>query len=252
MGTRDPSDYAGAKGQISKEHGGIDIRAEASNPIYAAMSGTVVGTSPDYGTVEIKHPGGWVTKYLHMGKFAVKSGDNVTAGDVIGEAGGIGKSGREVYNPHLHFEMIKDGTKVDPETVFQSYNGSQINRTRKQQIENASALGVGGPDFRPSITQQNIKEVLNNSTTEKVSVQMDDVVAELKKLQQLLGVLIKKSGGSNISVSAPSISGGDQSPKNTAVGSGDYDQKIENMFSQVGGMLSNFNIAATGMGTTVT
>ena len=60
--------------------------------------------------VKIRHNGTYQTNYGHMSKFAVKKGDKVRQGDVIGYVGSTGLS----TGPHVHYEMKKNGVKVNP------------------------------------------------------------------------------------------------------------------------------------------
>ena len=100
----------------SKNHRGIDFKGNWGDPVYAAADGIVELTSPNLGKVVIKHPDGTQTRYLHMSKFKVKQGDQVKAGQEIGAVGNIGPDGTpsRAYGNHLHFEVIENGTPVDP------------------------------------------------------------------------------------------------------------------------------------------
>lgn len=94
---------------------GIDIRAPVGTPIKAAADGTVIfvgGTRCcSYGLyVEVQHDGGFTTLYAHLASFAVASGDEVTAGTVLGFAGLTGRT----TGPHLHFEIELDGVRRNP------------------------------------------------------------------------------------------------------------------------------------------
>ncbi|MBN1628115.1 MAG: M23 family metallopeptidase [Deltaproteobacteria bacterium] len=94
-------------------HSGVDIAAEKGTPVKAAMSGKVVMSCkmPDYGNVvAVDHGSGIVTVYAHNEKNTVKAGDYVGKGDVIGRVGSTGRS----TGPHLHFEVRKNGVKIDP------------------------------------------------------------------------------------------------------------------------------------------
>lgn len=94
-------------------HSGVDIAAERGTEIKAAMSGEVVMSCkmPDYGNVvAVDHGKGIVTVYAHNEKNLVKLGDQVEKGDIIGRVGSTGRS----TGPHLHFEVRKNGTKIDP------------------------------------------------------------------------------------------------------------------------------------------
>ncbi|MYB41293.1 MAG: peptidoglycan DD-metalloendopeptidase family protein [Chloroflexi bacterium] len=94
---------------------GIDIRAPVGTPIKAAADGTVIfvgGTRCcSYGLyVEVQHDGGFTTLYAHLASFAVASGDEITAGTVLGFAGLTGRT----TGPHLHFEIELNGVRRNP------------------------------------------------------------------------------------------------------------------------------------------
>lgn len=100
----------------TKTHNGVDLAAPHGTRIRAAASGTVksVGSNPLLGRyVKIEHKNGFETTYGHMYRQAVKDGQKVSLGDVIGYEGSTGRS----TGPHLHFEIRKNGTPVDP-TIY--------------------------------------------------------------------------------------------------------------------------------------
>ena len=98
----------------SYNHGALDIGNRIGTPIYAADGGTVTyaGWYSGYGyTVEITHNNtGFVTLYAHCNALYVSAGDKVYKGEQIAAMGSTGIS----TGSHLHFEMRKNGTKVDP------------------------------------------------------------------------------------------------------------------------------------------
>jgi len=98
-----------------KFHEGIDIDAPLGAPVRAAAAGRVITADWNNGgyglEVEIDHFNGIVTKYAHLSKVAVKRGDLVTRGQIIGYVGSTGYS----TGPHLHYEVIENGIKVNPE-----------------------------------------------------------------------------------------------------------------------------------------
>ena len=99
-----------------KAHNGIDYRAPTGTPVYAAGAGRVTRSaySPANGHhVFIEHAGSIVTKYLHFSKRAVKQGDRVRQGQVIGYVGSTGLS----TAPHLHYEFVVNGVHRNPRTV---------------------------------------------------------------------------------------------------------------------------------------
>jgi len=97
-----------------KMHKGIDIAAPTGTKVYAAGSGKVLKiTSSDdgYGNcIVIEHGYGFVSRYAHLSSFKIKEGDEVKKGDLIGLVGSTGRS----TGPHLHYEIEKDGEKIDP------------------------------------------------------------------------------------------------------------------------------------------
>ncbi|CEH27608.1 Peptidase, M23 family [Aneurinibacillus migulanus] len=98
-----------------KLHAGIDIAGPMGDAIYSAQTGRVVfaGTMNGYGNaVVVYHGNGISTLYGHIrhGGIVVEVGQDVTVGQKIAEIGSTGRS----TGPHLHFEVIVDGQKVDP------------------------------------------------------------------------------------------------------------------------------------------
>ena len=94
-------------------HQGLDVGAPTGRPITAAKSGKVIvaGWSGGYGNlVVIDHGGGLSTAYAHQSRIAVKVGDPVTQGGLIGYIGSTGHS----TGPHLHFEVRVNGVARDP------------------------------------------------------------------------------------------------------------------------------------------
>ena len=96
-----------------RRHTGVDIAAPQGTPIAAAAAGKVVfaGRRGGYGnTVEIEHADGQRTRYAHAARLLVKVGDEVKPGQPIATVGSTGRS----TGPHLHFEVKKDGARIDP------------------------------------------------------------------------------------------------------------------------------------------
>jgi murein DD-endopeptidase MepM/ murein hydrolase activator NlpD len=94
-------------------HGGIDLAAPAGTPVLSLAPGRVatVGDRGGYGLrIEVEHAGGWTTTYSHLSGADVVPGDPVRRGQRIGVVGSSGRS----TGPHLHFEALRSGVKVDP------------------------------------------------------------------------------------------------------------------------------------------
>ena len=102
-------------------HFGMDFSAPRKTKIYATGDGTVTradSRAAGFGKhVRIDHGFGYVTIYAHMDRYVVVKGDKVKRGDLIGY---VGSSGRSVA-PHLHYEIVKDGVKINP---INFYSGS--------------------------------------------------------------------------------------------------------------------------------
>ena len=97
-------------------HGGVDFGAGWGSPIVAAADGQVVraGWAGGYGRqVRIAHAGGLTTSYSHMSSIVAESGGYVHAGQIIGYVGSSGLS----TGPHLHYEVTRDGERVNPLAV---------------------------------------------------------------------------------------------------------------------------------------
>ena len=111
-----------------KRHWGMDFSAERGSPIYATGDGKISradNRAAGFGNhVRIDHGFGYVSIYAHMDKIAVRKGNRVKRGDVIGY---VGSSGRSVA-PHLHYEIIKDGKKINP---INFYYGNMIRQERE-------------------------------------------------------------------------------------------------------------------------
>lgn len=110
-----PRDYG------SGYHYGLDIAADGGNPVHAADAGTVTfagWNSGGYGNlVIINHNNGYVTYYAHNSALCVNKGDKVKQGTVIAKIGSTGDS----TGNHCHFEIIRNGKKMDPLNFLSVY-----------------------------------------------------------------------------------------------------------------------------------
>ena len=96
-----------------RNHQGVDLAANKGTPIFAVAEGTVTfaGWDGDYGySVVIQHNSGIKTRYAHANALCVSVGATVSQGDMIAT---VGNTGRSTGN-HLHFEVIVNGTRVNP------------------------------------------------------------------------------------------------------------------------------------------
>ena len=120
-GARLSSSYGMRKHPISgynKMHKGVDFAAPTGTPIFAAGNGIVeyVGRNGGYGKyIRIRHDSTYKTAYAHLNgyKKGISSGVRVKQGDVIGHVGSTGKS----TGPHLHYEVIENGKRINSQTL---------------------------------------------------------------------------------------------------------------------------------------
>jgi murein DD-endopeptidase MepM/ murein hydrolase activator NlpD len=99
-------------------HWGVDFSLDVGSPVYATGDGKIKWTKSSisgYGKqIELDHGFGYSSKYAHLDMFAVKKGQMVKRGDLIGYSGNTGKS----TAPHLHYEVHLNGKKVNPIHYF--------------------------------------------------------------------------------------------------------------------------------------
>lgn len=104
-------------------HSGIDFVAYYRAPIYATAHGTVrsAGYNSGYGNqVVIDHGNGFQTSYSHLSAIEVSVGDQVERGDIIGRMGSTGRS----TGVHLHYEVMINGTQVNPASYLTGGRGN--------------------------------------------------------------------------------------------------------------------------------
>ncbi len=116
-----PSGYGWRTDPIYKTpefHPGLDFTANTGTEIYATGDGVVQTADAEgqgYGNhVVINHGYGYLTLYGHMSRIAVSAGKRVKRGELIGFVGSTGRS----TGPHVHYEVIKNGEKVNPINFF--------------------------------------------------------------------------------------------------------------------------------------
>jgi murein DD-endopeptidase MepM/ murein hydrolase activator NlpD len=104
--------------KIAKMHTGLDFTADIGTEIYATGDGVIESIESKfsgYGNhVIINHGFGYESLYAHMSRIAVTAGQKVRRGQIIGYVGNTGAS----TGPHLHYEVMKNGEKVDPSFYF--------------------------------------------------------------------------------------------------------------------------------------
>lgn len=97
-----------------KMHWGMDFTAPRGTPVYASGDGEIARADQNaagYGKhIRIDHGFGYISLYAHLSKYNVRVGQKVKRGDLIGFVGNTGRS----QAPHLHYEIFKNGSKVNP------------------------------------------------------------------------------------------------------------------------------------------
>lgn len=109
------------EGDAGAPHTGLDIAAQYNAPVRAAADGEVIVAERDdrFGNmVKIDHGRGLVTIYGHNARVVARRGERVRKGDVIAY---VGSTGRVTTGPHVHFEVHRNGTPVDPMIYLPNY-----------------------------------------------------------------------------------------------------------------------------------
>lgn len=94
-------------------HRGVDFAGKAGNDVVSVAGGVVTHASEQGGygfLVEVDHGNGYITRYGHNQMVLVQVGEAIKRGQVIAKLGSTGRS----TGPHVHFEVIKDGARIDP------------------------------------------------------------------------------------------------------------------------------------------
>ena len=104
--------------KVTKYHSGMDFAASPGTDVYATGDGEVVKLESNYwgygNIITIDHGYGYKTQYAHLNSFAVKKGQKVKRGQLVGTVGNTGKA----TGPHLHYEVLKNDVQVDPIHFF--------------------------------------------------------------------------------------------------------------------------------------
>ena len=104
-------------GTVQSTHQGLDFRVPSGTSVAAVNSGRVLLARPLFfegNCVVIDHGQGLLTVYMHLSKFSVKEGDDVSKGQTIGLSGGTGRA----TGPHLHLAVRWQGVYLDPQVLL--------------------------------------------------------------------------------------------------------------------------------------
>ena len=123
--------------KAKKFHWGMDFSAVTGTPVFASGNGVVTradNTASGYGNhIRVDHGFGYQSLYAHLYKYNVKIGQIVKRGDVIGFVGSTGRS----VAPHLHYEIFKDGERINPRNF---YYGSLTSEEFDEMLKASSAI----------------------------------------------------------------------------------------------------------------
>ena len=126
-------------------HAGIDIAAEAGDPVFSIADGIVTraGWDDERGNmVVVEHADGWSSTYAQLEEMAVEPGQRVTQGQIVGRAGSTGESS----GPHLHFELHYHGQAVNPLDHLPSQPDLRDLLLREEELP---GTGLDGDDWEP-------------------------------------------------------------------------------------------------------
>ena len=126
--------------KVKKFHYGMDFTAPRGTPVYATGDGRIEradNSATGYGNhIRVNHGYGYTSLYAHLYKYNVRVGQRVKRGDVIGFVGSTGRS----EAPHLHYEIYKDGERINPINFYYgNLSPEEFDQVLKQaQQENQS------------------------------------------------------------------------------------------------------------------
>jgi murein DD-endopeptidase MepM/ murein hydrolase activator NlpD len=133
----------------SRMHQGVDFGAEWGSPVVAAATGKVSFAGPHGGHgnyIMVQHNKDLATAYAHLSRFAVKPGQSVTQGQVIGYVGSTGLS----TGPHLHYEVWLRGQATNPQTIKflggTQLAGAELSKFQAQLARYRKLAGVSVAD----------------------------------------------------------------------------------------------------------
>jgi murein DD-endopeptidase MepM/ murein hydrolase activator NlpD len=140
-------------------HPGIDFGAPTGTPVYAAGDGVVEEArwAGGYGHwLKLKHAQGWETGYGHLSAYAsgIKPGVHVRQGQVVAYVGSTGLS----TGPHLHYELIRGGAKIDPHSAKlpqgSILNAKDIAAFKAEKLKINAMIARADPTWRPDLKTQ--------------------------------------------------------------------------------------------------
>ncbi|WP_234031927.1 M23 family metallopeptidase [Porphyrobacter sp. SLTP] len=149
-------------------HAGIDFKARYGTPIVAVSDGRVSAAGRAGGcgiAVRLEHGGGLATRYCHMSQMAVRSGQQVRRGQVIGYVGSTGLS----TGAHLHYEMYRGGRAINPASV--------------QFVSRAELSGTELADFRRQLAR--LKEISVGEALKDLAPLPNEVKEPVREIEKV-------------------------------------------------------------------
>lgn len=138
------------------KHHGVDLSTPSGTKVVAIDGGTVIDAEIRNdncgGTLYIEHSGGFKSRFCHLKQIDVKKGDKVEKGQVVAlSGGGKGEKGAgRSTGPHLHFELYKDGSLVDPMKYINKSDFNPLETTSDEvtgETKPSDYIGRQGEDF---------------------------------------------------------------------------------------------------------
>ena len=163
-----------------KQHKGIDLSAKRGIPVYASADGTVAISeyqSQNGEYLRLNHQEGFASRYLHLQKRLVETGETVKTGDLIGFVGNSGVSS----GPHLHFEILLNDEPQDPLQYIDFGKAEQRFNARAKSSKPKTAQGGMGTVRQPRKAMEGVKsiDIIINSTTS--DAELAKIKADLAK-----------------------------------------------------------------------
>ncbi len=163
-------------------HEGLDFGVPVGSPIISSQTGTVVDvrSSPSYGNlVRVRGADGLETLYAHLSTVGVQPGQQVQQGQQIALSGNTGRS----TGPHLHYEVIKDGRRVDPAPLINA-TGEAPRPTQEQNVADApitappnSSSSTASAASRVATQPSTGAQIMQSSTQNEIASQQITVAA---------------------------------------------------------------------------
>lgn len=169
-------------------HGGVDYAAPTGTAIYASGAGRIVMARyvNGYGNyIKIRHNSEYETAYGHMSRFAsgMRPGVSVKQGQIIGYVGSTGRS----TGPHLHFEILRKGQRIDPlkakVATGNDLTGSQLAEFKRivKSIDNSAVKEVSETDVNLKAAAEASQKATAESKSEQITTTSQKVVMPVKR-----------------------------------------------------------------------